>query len=63
MIKEVEAKTILTKHKRIDSWFLSAYGMNLFRGCMHNCAYCDGRNEKYRVEGEFGSDIQVKMKS
>lgn len=61
MIKEVEAKTILTKHKRIDSWFLSAYGMNLYRGCTHNCAYCDGRNEKYRVEGEFGSDIHVKM--
>jgi len=31
-IKEVEAKSILRKHKKIDSWFLSSYGMNLYRG-------------------------------
>lgn len=35
--------------------------MNLYRGCSHNCTYCDGRAEKYNVEGEFGSDIAVKI--
>ena len=59
-ISEVEAKSILRKHKRIDSWFISHYGMNLYRGCLHNCAYCDGRAEKYYVEGEFGKDVVVK---
>lgn len=34
--------------------------MNLYRGCTHNCVYCDGRAEKYQVEGEFGSEIAVK---
>ena len=34
--------------------------MNLYRGCEHACAYCDGRAEKYRVEGDFGRDIRVK---
>jgi DNA repair photolyase len=60
-IKEINAKSILRKHKKIDSWFLSRYGMNLYRGCAHNCVYCDGRSEKYNVEGEFGSKVEVKI--
>ncbi len=59
-VTEIEAKSILNKHKTIDSWFLSRYGMNIYRGCSHNCAYCDGRAEGYYVEGEFGKDIVVK---
>ncbi|MBN2510384.1 MAG: radical SAM protein [Spirochaetales bacterium] len=61
MIRETEAKSILRKYNRIDSWFLGAMGMNLYRGCVHNCAYCDGRSEKYQVTGEFGRDIEVKV--
>ena len=60
-IREIEAKSILRKHKKIDSWFLSRYGMNLYRGCLHNCVYCDGRLEGYYVEGEFGEDVTVKI--
>jgi len=60
-IKEIEAKSILRKHKKIDSWFISHYGMNLYRGCSHNCVYCDGRSESYYVEGEFGKDVAVKV--
>jgi DNA repair photolyase len=60
-IKETNAKSILCKHKKIDSWFLSRYGMNLYRGCLHNCVYCDGRSEKYNVDGEFGEDVVVKI--
>jgi len=59
-IREIEAKSILRKHKKIDSWFISQYGMNLYRGCSHNCIYCDGRSEGYYVEGEFGEDVVVK---
>jgi DNA repair photolyase len=60
-IKEIKAKSILRKRKKIDSWFLSHYGMNLYRGCSHNCRYCDGRAEDYYVDGEFGEDISVKI--
>ena len=60
-IKEVKAKSILRKHKKIDSWFISRYGMNLYRGCTHNCVYCDGRSEDYYVDGEFGKDVTVKV--
>lgn len=60
-IKIIEAKSILRKYKKVDSWFLSGYGMNLYRGCTHDCIYCDGRSEKYNVDGEFGKDIGVKI--
>ena len=60
-VKEIKAKSILRKHKRIDTWFISQYGMNFYRGCLHNCVYCDGRSEGYYVEGEFGEDVWVKV--
>lgn len=61
IIKEIEAKSVLRKHKKIDSWFVSHYGMNLYRGCAHNCAYCDGRAEGYYVGDEFGERVEVKI--
>jgi DNA repair photolyase len=60
-IREIEAKSILRKYKKIDSWFISRYGMNLYRGCIHNCIYCDGRAEGYYVDGEFGEDVTIKV--
>lgn len=59
-IREIKAKSILLKHKKIDSWFISRYGMNFYRGCAHNCVYCDGRSERYQVDGVFGEDVAVK---
>jgi DNA repair photolyase len=60
-IREIKAKSILRKYKKVDSWFISRYGMNLYRGCTHNCIYCDGRAEGYYVDGEFGEDVTVKV--
>jgi len=60
MITRIQARSILTRSRSIDDWFVSRHGMNLYRGCAHACAYCDGRAEKYRVEGVFGQDITVK---
>lgn len=60
MVDEIQAKSLLRKSKRIDSWFVSRYGMNLYRGCPHACAYCDGRAERYHVEGDFGRDVAIK---
>ena len=34
--------------------------MNLYRGCEHDCIYCDGRAETYRVEGDFAADAVYK---
>jgi DNA repair photolyase len=58
--QEIKAKSIMLKHGKIDSWFVSRYGMNLYRGCTHSCLYCDGRSERYYVEGVFGENVVVK---
>ena len=60
MINEITVKSVLRKQKRIDSWFLSSYAINLYRGCSHNCVYCDGRDERYQVDGDFGRDVSIK---
>jgi len=60
-LREVRAKSLLRKSPRVDSWFLAGCGMNLYRGCAHDCAYCDGRAEKYAVEGAFGAEVEVKV--
>lgn len=60
-IQEIKAKSILLKHSKIDSWFISRYGMNLYKGCTHNCVYCDGRSERYHVDGIFGENVAVKI--
>lgn len=60
-VVEITAKSILRKNKYIDSWFVSRYGMNLYQGCTHDCVYCDGRAEKYNVQGDFENDIKVKI--
>jgi DNA repair photolyase len=59
-VTEIQAKSLLRIGKKTDSWFVSRYHLNLYRGCGHNCLYCDGRAEKYAVSGEFGCDVAVK---
>ena len=61
MITEIRAKSMLRRQKGIDSWFVAGCGINLYRGCSHNCVYCDGRDEKYQVGGDFGTDVAVKV--
>jgi DNA repair photolyase len=58
MITEITSKTILNHVKQPDTWFGLKYNMNLYRGCQHQCIYCDSRSECYRIENF--ADIQVK---
>lgn len=34
-------------------------GMNLYRGCLHGCIYCDSRSRCYHMEHDF-TDIEIK---
>ena len=43
-----------------DNFTRSLYGLSPYRGCAHGCRYCDGRAEKYYVEGDFERDIAVR---
>lgn len=45
----VQAKSILSARN----------GMNLYRGCVHGCIYCDSRSTCYHMEHDF-EDIEVK---
>jgi DNA repair photolyase len=56
----VDARSLLRQPASVDPWFLGRFGLNLYRGCEHGCVYCDGRAERYYVEGDFARDIQVK---
>lgn len=45
----VESKTILSAKN----------GMNLYRGCLHGCIYCDSKSDCYHMEHDF-EDIEIK---
>ncbi|NDJ77935.1 MAG: radical SAM protein [Chloroflexi bacterium] len=59
MIHEIQAKTLLSAVKQPDPWFGLKYNMNLYRGCQHQCIYCDSRSECYGIENF--SDVLVKV--
>lgn len=59
MIKEIEARVLLNYVKQPDLWFGLRYNMNLYRGCQHQCIYCDSRSECYQIE-DF-TDVLVKV--
>ncbi|PXV86675.1 DNA repair photolyase [Lachnotalea glycerini] len=46
---EVMAKAILSSNN----------GMNIYRGCLHGCIYCDARSDCYQMHHAF-EDIEVK---
>ena len=46
----VQAKSILS----------SKNGMNVYRGCLHGCIYCDARSDCYKMPHKF-EDIEVKQ--
>jgi DNA repair photolyase len=49
MVIEITSKTILNHVKQPDTWFGLKYNMNLYRGCQHQCIYCDSRSECYQL--------------
>jgi DNA repair photolyase len=59
MITEILAKTILNHVKQPDTYFGLKYNLNLYRGCQHQCIYCDSRSECYQIENF--ADIHVKV--
>jgi len=58
-VREIEARTLLTRVKEPSGWFGVRYNMNLYRGCEHHCIYCDSRSDCYRIE-DFDGELLVK---
>jgi DNA repair photolyase len=58
MIRDIHAKAMLNHLPQPDTWFGLKYSMNLYRGCQHQCIYCDSRSACYQIENF--ADILVK---
>jgi len=59
MIAEITTKTILNHVKQPDPWFGLKYNMNLYRGCQHQCIYCDSRSTCYQIEDFANIDVKT----
>jgi DNA repair photolyase len=57
---EREVKAALRAAPLPEPFFASRYSFSPYMACGHGCAYCDGRAERYWVEGEFDRDIVVR---
>ena len=53
-------KKIINKGKSPDSWYTGLYGLSPYMACEYGCLYCDGRAERYGIDGDFGKNIIVK---
>ncbi|MFW9853549.1 MAG: radical SAM protein [Candidatus Thorarchaeota archaeon] len=50
---------VLNWYKSPDTWFWTHGSVNPYRGCEHDCVYCDGRTEWYGI-ADFGTLIRIK---
>jgi DNA repair photolyase len=57
--KEIKVKGILYSVKSPDEWFGLSYNVNLYRGCEHQCIYCDTRSACYQIE-HFNEEVLIK---
>lgn len=59
--QSIEAKSGLSCARFPEPFLVSLYrALAPYRGCAHGCFYCDGRAEKYFVDGDFTGDIQIR---
>lgn len=56
----IQVKKALTKNRCAEPFWASRYKFSPYHACQHGCLYCDGRAEKYYVEGEFDRDIKIR---
>ena len=50
----------LRRFKHPDPFFLTKYQFSPYMACQHACKYCDGRAEKYYVQGDYEKDIVIR---
>ncbi|WP_018248766.1 SPL family radical SAM protein [Orenia marismortui] len=53
-------KSISKNTGLVGPLFPRKYSFSPYSACQHACKYCDGRAEKYYVEGDFEKDIVVR---
>lgn len=55
-----EVRTLLRRGRLSEPFLAAKYRCSPYSACEHGCLYCDGRAERYYVEGEFDRDIVVR---
>jgi DNA repair photolyase len=60
IIEEYHAKTVIRESKPSLFAWSEAY-LNPYQGCFHDCKYCDGKSEFYRMHDDFGTRIRAKV--
>jgi DNA repair photolyase len=53
-------KNIKKNTRLMDYYFMGKYSFSPYMACQHACKYCDGRAEKYYMEGDFEKDIIIR---
>ncbi|MGL1892088.1 MAG: radical SAM protein [Spirochaetaceae bacterium] len=60
-LTEIKVKKAFSKSYFAGSMFGNMYAFSPYMGCSHDCSYCDGRAEKYHLEGDFSKDIKARV--
>lgn len=55
-----EVKKALKKDLLVNLFSFAKYKLSPYSACGHGCLYCDGRAEKYYVQGDFARDIVIR---
>ncbi len=58
-VAEVEARSVLNRHRRRDGWFLDDYSVNPYYGCPLGCVYCYVRGSRYGARRPPGVAAKV----
>ena len=53
-------KAALKRNDLSEPFLVGKYRLSPYMGCEHGCLYCDGRAERYYVQGRFERDIVVR---
>lgn len=56
----VTARTFSKQTRLTDPCFMGKFAFSPYKGCAHGCIYCDGRAERYYIDGDFERDIEVR---
>jgi DNA repair photolyase len=59
--REYPCRSMLRKHKYVDTWFWESASVSPYKACEHGCNYCDGRSRKYHASLDFDNLIHVKI--
>ncbi len=60
-IHEKQSKKLLRRGTFAEPFFGNLYSFSPYASCEHGCIYCDGRAEKYHLEGDFANDITARI--